>query len=87
MSEQGNTIVVRYNKPNTLSLPYADETGNHYLEFKPGRNDVDEAIFNAAKKAVLDQENGEDKWAYYEKSLRVEKEVEITEDGKEDYTG
>lgn len=86
MSES-KIIVVRYNKANTLSLPYFDEDGAiQYLKFKPGRNDVDEAIFNAVKEAVLEQVNGEDKWAYYEKHVKVEKEVVIEEDGTEDYS-
>lgn len=86
MSES-KIIVVKYNKANTLSLPYFDDKGAiQYLKFKPGRNDVEEAIFKTVKEAVLEQVNGEDKWAHYERHLRVEKDVVIEEDGSEDYS-
>ena len=84
MSEKSaETIVVIYDKANTLSLPYVTGEGKKravkYFKFVPGKNVVPSEVWDA-----INAELGEDRMANHARYLKPS-EIEVKEDGGIDF--
>ena len=69
-------MIIIYDKANTLNLPYTDENKNvKYYKFVPGRNEVEQKIWDAIVKY------NEVRFEHYGKFLHPLNEEAATDDG------